>query len=100
MFSVLKVGLERKLYGFCDNGNIVFMKLGERLFFTLYISIASFCKFLWCVENELSILIIAEMIIYLPCRLGVKLFPVIYLFYCLEFCGTSTPKNNMRIEIR
>ena len=43
LFSVLKVGLMRKLYGFCDNGNIIFMKLGERLFFTLYISIGSSC---------------------------------------------------------
>ena len=54
-FEVLNSGPFRKLYGLCESGNILFIKLGERLFFTLNISITSFCKFLWWIVNDLSI---------------------------------------------
>ena len=43
-----------RLYGFLDSGNILFMKVGDKLLFMLYISVASFCKFFSWGVNELS----------------------------------------------
>ena len=39
IFEVLNSGPLRKLYGFNESGNTPFIKLGERLFFTLNISV-------------------------------------------------------------
>ena len=55
IFSVLKEESYRRLYGLLDKTNVVCMNYGERSCFTLNISVASFCRFLWCTETELSI---------------------------------------------
>ena len=52
--SVLKSQFLRRLYVLFAAGKIKCIKSGERLFLTLYISIESFCKLRWCMQNELS----------------------------------------------
>ena len=52
MFEVLKSGAFRRLYGLVDIGKTFFINLGDKSFFTLNISVASLCKFLWVVDSE------------------------------------------------
>ena len=43
-----------RLYELSFIGKRSWIRVGDNLFLTLYISAASFCKFLWCIEKDLS----------------------------------------------
>ena len=55
IFVDLKGFCLRRLYGICLSGKMSLTRDGERSLCALYISVASFCRFLWWIVNDLSL---------------------------------------------
>ena len=77
------------------------MFLLEFLEWILNISIAKTCKFLWCIETELSLYIISWNVDVLSWYVILIALSCIELFYCYDaYCGTSKLTDNNQIDLQ